>query len=169
LQPLSDPLSDTASRGLWCWPGVRVILLRYRSVRLVGPAGGAAPGAYRSLPRQLQRGVQSGRAQCGLGSRVLISQFLKGRREQGPSERSVQLCGRLQWLRPVFGLWRSRTWIRLSRSCASEFGRTPVSSSLAVIWISWCSMSLAWRSALGYLDELEVVSALEQRPGSTWM
>ena len=37
---------------------------------------------------------------AGLGSRVLISQFLKGGVEQG-LERSVWLCGRLQWLRPA--------------------------------------------------------------------
>ena len=37
---------------------------------------------------------------AGLGSRVLISQFLKGGVEQGP-ERMPTLCGRLQWLRPA--------------------------------------------------------------------
>ena len=37
---------------------------------------------------------------AGLGSRVLISQFLKGGVDQG-LERSVWLCGRLQWLRPA--------------------------------------------------------------------
>lgn len=36
---------------------------------------------------------------AGLGSRVLISQFLKGGVEQG-LEGSLWLCGRLQWLRP---------------------------------------------------------------------
>jgi cob(I)alamin adenosyltransferase len=37
---------------------------------------------------------------AGLGSRVLISQFLKGGVEQGV-EGSLWLCGRLQWLRPA--------------------------------------------------------------------
>ena len=37
---------------------------------------------------------------AGLGSRVLVSQFLKGGVDQG-LERSVWLCGRLQWLRPA--------------------------------------------------------------------
>lgn len=37
---------------------------------------------------------------AGLGSRVLISQFLKGGVEQG-LEGSLWLCGRLQWLRPA--------------------------------------------------------------------
>ena len=37
---------------------------------------------------------------AGLGSRVLISQFLKGGVDQGV-EGSLWLCGRLQWLRPA--------------------------------------------------------------------
>jgi cob(I)alamin adenosyltransferase len=36
---------------------------------------------------------------AGLGSQVLISQFLKGGAEQGVAG-SLWLCGRLQWLRP---------------------------------------------------------------------
>ena len=36
---------------------------------------------------------------AGLGSRVLVSQFLKGGVEQGPAGR-LRLCGRLEWLRP---------------------------------------------------------------------
>ena len=36
---------------------------------------------------------------AGLGSRVLVSQFLKGGVEQGPAG-SLTLCGRLEWLRP---------------------------------------------------------------------
>jgi cob(I)alamin adenosyltransferase len=37
---------------------------------------------------------------AGLGSRVLVSQFLKGGVDQGV-EGSLWLCGRLQWLRPA--------------------------------------------------------------------
>jgi cob(I)alamin adenosyltransferase len=37
---------------------------------------------------------------AGLGSRVLITQFLKGGVDQG-LEASLWLCGRLQWLRPA--------------------------------------------------------------------
>ena len=36
---------------------------------------------------------------AGLGSKVLISQFLKGGVNQGPHG-SINLCGRLEWLRP---------------------------------------------------------------------
>ena len=37
---------------------------------------------------------------AGLGSRVLVSQFLKGGVDQGVAG-SLWLCGRLQWLRPA--------------------------------------------------------------------
>ena len=36
---------------------------------------------------------------AGLGSKVLISQFLKGGVNQGPNG-AINLCGRLEWLRP---------------------------------------------------------------------
>ena len=36
---------------------------------------------------------------AGLGSRVLIAQFLKGGVSQGPKH-STRLCGKLEWLRP---------------------------------------------------------------------
>ena len=37
---------------------------------------------------------------AGLGSRVLVSQFLRGGVDQGVTG-SLRLCGRLQWLRPA--------------------------------------------------------------------
>ncbi|MEB3184246.1 MAG: cob(I)yrinic acid a,c-diamide adenosyltransferase [Cyanobacteriota bacterium] len=40
---------------------------------------------------------------AGLGSRVLVSQFLKGGVDQGVAG-SLQLCGRLRWLRPAIPL-----------------------------------------------------------------
>ena len=40
---------------------------------------------------------------AGLGSRVLIAQFLKGGVAQGPQQ-STKLCGALEWLRPnIYG------------------------------------------------------------------
>ena len=71
-----------------------------RSLRLVAQQEGllqvhTAPfrGSFSGVFSQALRSA-------GLGSRVLISQFLKGGVEQG-LERSVWLCGRLQWLRPA--------------------------------------------------------------------
>ena len=40
---------------------------------------------------------------AGLGSRVLVSQFLKGGVDQGVAGR-LHLCGRLEWLRPAMPL-----------------------------------------------------------------
>ncbi len=37
---------------------------------------------------------------AGLGSKVLISQFLKGGVNQGPNG-AINLCGRLEWIRPA--------------------------------------------------------------------
>ncbi len=37
---------------------------------------------------------------AGLGSQVLIAQFLRGGVNQGPNE-AINLCGRLEWLRPA--------------------------------------------------------------------
>ena len=40
---------------------------------------------------------------AGLGSRVLIAQFLKGGVSQGP-QNAIRLCGKLEWLRPsIYG------------------------------------------------------------------
>ncbi|MFN9870069.1 MAG: ATP--corrinoid adenosyltransferase, partial [Cyanobacteriota bacterium] len=44
---------------------------------------------------------------AGLGSRVLVTQFLKGGVAQGLAG-SLWLCGRLQWLRPALPLCLER-------------------------------------------------------------
>ena len=102
---------------------------------------------------------------AGLGSRVLVSQFLKGRVDQG-LERSVWLCGRLQWLRPAVA------------GCLAEPVPAPQADVEAVreIWAYTREQFLSGQLdqlvldelglavELGYLSEAEVVSALEQRP-----
>jgi len=71
-----------------------------RSLRLVAQQEGliqihTAPfrGSFSGVFSQALRSA-------GLGSRVLITQFLKGGVDQG-LEASIWLCGRLQWLRPA--------------------------------------------------------------------
>ena len=71
-----------------------------RSLRLVAQQEGliqihTAPfrGSFSGVFSQALRSA-------GLGSRVLITQFLKGGVDQG-LESSLWLCGRLQWLRPA--------------------------------------------------------------------
>ena len=102
---------------------------------------------------------------AGLGSRVLIAQFLKGGVSQGPAG-CVQLCGGLTWLRPDV------------TACLAEPDQEGGIEAVAEIWTT-CrqhlmagdldqlvldEVGLAVR--LGYLNETELVSALQQRPGS---
>ena len=135
-----------------------------RSLRLVAQQEGllqvhTAPfrGSFSGVFSQALRSA-------GLGSRVLISQFLKGGVEQG-LERSVWLCGRLQWLRPAVA------------SCLAE--PADGAEQLAAVREVWSFTreqmlagqldqlvldELGLAVELGYLEEAEVVAALEQRP-----
>ena len=139
-----------------------------RSLRLVAQQEGllqvhTAPfrGSFSGVFSQALRSA-------GLGSRVLISQFLKGGVEQG-LERSVWLCGRLQWLRPaVAGC--------LSDPVGSDPGNDAARAAVQEVWRYTCSQLLAGELdqlvldelglavQLGYLEEDEVMQALEQRP-----
>jgi cob(I)alamin adenosyltransferase len=102
---------------------------------------------------------------AGLGSRVLISQFLKGGVQQGPSGR-VQLCGGLVWLRPDV------------QACVAEPNLDGCRDAVQAVW-AICRQHLmigdldqlvldeiGLAIGFGYIDEAEVVLALEQRPGS---
>lgn len=105
---------------------------------------------------------------AGLGSRVLISQFLKGGVDQGV-ERSVWLCGRLQWLRPAVA------------ACLAEPAMAAADSSgdrdaVLEVWLYTREQLLAGgldllvldelglAVELGYLSASEVTAVLEQRP-----
>ncbi len=148
-------------------------------------AAPARPGAPRSLRLVAQqegllqihtapfRGSFSGvfsqaLRSAGLGSRVLISQFLKGGVDQG-LERSLWLCGRLQWLRPALA------------GCLAEppgAGEADAGDLAAVleVWTYSREQLLAGQLdqlvldelglavELGYLDAAEVLEALERRP-----
>ena len=102
---------------------------------------------------------------AGLGSRVLIAQFLKGGVQQGPGG-CVNLCGGLAWLRPDV------------QACLSEAGVEQARPAVAAVWND-CRHhlmqgdldqlvldELGLAVALGYLDEQELVDSLNQRPGS---
>lgn len=105
---------------------------------------------------------------AGLGSRVLISQFLKGGVDQGP-ERSLWLCGRLQWLRPALSCCLvspaddpgTDPADRLAVEAAWEFSRGQLLGG-AVDLMVLDELGLA--IALGYLPADEVVSTLQRRP-----
>ena len=103
---------------------------------------------------------------AGLGSRVLIAQFLKGGVQQGP-DHALHLCGRLQWLRPSVP------------GCLSDVEQDPAhSEAICNVWQICCQHLLAadmdqlvfdevgLAVALGYLDEMEVLKALKHRPAT---
>ncbi|MFL0760032.1 MAG: cob(I)yrinic acid a,c-diamide adenosyltransferase [Prochlorococcus sp.] len=107
---------------------------------------------------------------AGLGSRVMVAQLLKGGVDQGPEGR-VRLCGRLDWLRPaVSGC--------LSEPASSLEADSSVPEAVEAIWQECRDRLLAGdldqlvldelglAIELGYLNEAEVLSTLEQRPGS---
>ena len=139
-----------------------------RSLRLVAQQEGllqvhTAPfrGSFSGVFSQALRSA-------GLGSRVLISQFLKGGVDQG-LERSVWLCGRLQWLRPAVAGCLSEP---LPADAAGEAHRAAV----VEVWQYTREQLLGGQLdqlvldelglavELGYLPEAEVMAALEQRP-----
>lgn len=106
---------------------------------------------------------------AGLGSRVLVSQFLKGGVDQGVEGR-LWLCGRLQWLRPATPL--------CLEAAAEEVG-TAGDDPLAAVRAVWDFSreqllagdldllvldELGLAIELGYLSVNEVTASLEQRP-----
>ncbi len=105
---------------------------------------------------------------AGLGSRVLVSQFLKGGVDQG-LDRSVWLCGRLQWLRPAV------SGCLMDPAPPGQVGQADRDAVLE-IWTYTRDQLLGGQIdqlvldelglavELGYLPESDVVQALEQRP-----
>ena len=101
---------------------------------------------------------------AGLGSRVLISQFLKGGVDQGP-EHSLWLCGRLQWMRPAVPACLSEPASGAAEREAVEqvwaFSRGQLlSGNLGLLVLDELGLAIA----LGYLPAAEVEATLEQRP-----
>ena len=103
---------------------------------------------------------------AGLGSRVLVSQFLKGGVDQGLAA-SPWLCGRLRWLRPAVP------------ACLAEPAAehdAEVSAAVREIWTFSRELlldatvdlmvldELGLAVELGYLELAEVLEVLEQRP-----
>ena len=79
--------------------GLRPLVPAKLPLHLVEPEGQLQihTASYRgSFSSVLSQAVRS----AGLGSRVVIAQFLKGGVNQGP-DGQVQLCGGLSWLRPA--------------------------------------------------------------------
>lgn len=103
---------------------------------------------------------------AGLGSRVLVSQFLKGGVDQGLAS-SLWLCGRLQWLRPGVP------------ACLSERAADQDGESLEAVRQVWAFSreqllsgavdlmvldELGLAVELGYIDKADVLATLDRRP-----
>jgi cob(I)alamin adenosyltransferase len=164
-QPRSGPAPLRPAGGAAALPRP---VASVRSLRLVAQQEGllqvhTAPfrGSFSGVFSQALRSA-------GLGSRVLISQFLKGGVDQG-LERSVWLCGRLQWLRPAVA------------ACLAEPAMAEVSSpedraAVVAVWDYTRDQllggeldqlvldELGLAVELGYLPAAEVIEVLEQRP-----
>jgi cob(I)alamin adenosyltransferase len=103
---------------------------------------------------------------AGLGSRVLITQLLKGGVDQG-LERSLWLCGRLQWLRPAVPACLAEQAAEQSAEAREAvrqvwaFSREQLVSG-AVDLMVLDELGLAVE--LGYLERDEVLHALQHRP-----
>lgn len=103
---------------------------------------------------------------AGLGSRVLISQLLKGGVEQG-LEGSLRLCGRLEWLRPATphcleapaGAGDSEPMAAVQ--AVWQYSREQLLSG-AIDLLVLDELGLAVE--LGYLPANEVTATLQQRP-----
>jgi cob(I)alamin adenosyltransferase len=108
---------------------------------------------------------------AGLGSRVLVSQFLRGGVDQGVCG-SLRLCGRLEWLRPA-------TPQCIDQPLALYADPEAAAATLAAVSEVWCYSrerlldgsvdllvldELGLAIELGYLDAAEVTRTLEQRP-----
>jgi cob(I)alamin adenosyltransferase len=161
------PLPQAMHRGhLWPVTGTHPAPLQ-RSVRLVAQQEGllqvhTAPfrGSFSGVFSQALRSA-------GLGSRVLISQFLKGGVDQG-LERSVWLCGRLQWLRPAVACCLAEPPVaedaeanRLAVEEVWEYTREQLlGGQLDLLVLDELGLAVQ----LGYLPEQEVMDALEERP-----
>ncbi|MEB3323078.1 MAG: cob(I)yrinic acid a,c-diamide adenosyltransferase [Synechococcaceae cyanobacterium] len=108
---------------------------------------------------------------AGLGSRVLVSQFLKGGVDQGPGG-SLRLCGRLEWLRPAMALCLE---LPAQTLAGSEEGTEALAAVQQVWGISRDQLragsvdlmvldELGLAIELGYLEIDEVAATLGERP-----
>ncbi len=111
---------------------------------------------------------------AGLGSNVLISQFLKGGVNQGPKG-AINLCGRLEWLRPDIETC-------LPEECPEEnlsFKTKYAEKAIQELW-GFCKKRIAEKKldkivldeigmaiSLGFIEESELISIIKNRPSST--
>tara|TARA_Y100001968_G_scaffold124947_1_gene113917 strand:+ start:383 stop:979 length:597 start_codon:yes stop_codon:yes gene_type:complete len=111
---------------------------------------------------------------AGLGSKVLISQFLKGGVNQGP-DGAINLCGRLEWLRPAIETCLPEEFPEHNLSLKKK----QEEKAIKELW-EFCKKSLVEKNldkivldeiglaiSLGYIEENDLISLINNRPSST--
>ena len=111
---------------------------------------------------------------AGLGSKVLISQFLKGGVNQGPNG-AINLCGRLEWLRPAIETCLPEEFPEENLSLKKKYEEKAIKE----LW-EFCKKRIVEKKLdkivldeigvainLGFIEENDLISMINNRPSST--
>ena len=111
---------------------------------------------------------------AGLGSKVLISQFLRGGVNQGPNG-AINLCGRLEWLRPAIETclpgelpeenlsFKKKHEEKAIKELWEFCKKRIVEKKLDKIVLDEIGMAIS----LGFIEETDLISMINNRPSST--
>ena len=111
---------------------------------------------------------------AGLGSQVLIAQFLRGGVNQGPNG-AINLCGRLEWLRPAIETCLQEKILEEHLSLKRKYEEKAIKE----LW-GFCKSRLIERKidkivldeigiaiSLGFIEENDLIFMINNRPSST--
>jgi len=111
---------------------------------------------------------------AGLGSKVLISQFLRGGVNQGPNG-AINLCGRLEWVRPEIETCLTDQSPKENLSLKRKYEEKAIKE----LW-EFCKIRLFEKNldkivldeigmaiSLGFIEENDLISMINNRPSST--
>ena len=111
---------------------------------------------------------------AGLGSQVLIAQFLRGGVNQGPNG-AINLCGRLEWLRPAIETCLQEKILEEHLSLKRKYEEKAIKE----LW-EFCKSRLIEKKidkivldeigmaiSLGFIEENDLLFMLNNRPSST--
>jgi cob(I)alamin adenosyltransferase len=111
---------------------------------------------------------------AGLGSQVLIAQFLRGGVNQGPNG-AINLCGRLEWVRPSIETCLSEQISEERLSIKRKYEEKAIKD----LW-GFCKARLIQKKidkivldeigiaiSLGFIEETDLIFMINNRPSST--
>ena len=111
---------------------------------------------------------------AGLGSKVLISQFLRGGVNQGPNG-AINLCGSLEWVRPAIETCLPEQLSEENLSLKRKYEEKAIKE----LW-EFCQRSLMEKKlnkivldeigmaiSLGFIEESDLISMINNRPSFT--